>query len=365
VDSLSLSKLQIKNFRNIEDQIISFSKGINCILGDNGNGKTNILEAIYYLAYRKSFRKKNSFPQLLSVDGEKPEILFSSVFNKNNEEEVFYSGRLNSDESTWFLNGKTTKSKLPIKVVFINPFDSFLFFSQASFRRTWFDQYISLIDPLYKQLLSNYTKALKSRNIILSKRPSLNNIQLDVYETEMNTYGVQITKKRIEFLHSIEEYLSATFKKLFSIEHHLSVELSTKCQLNKDDALSSILKKNREVDVQAGRSTYGIHLDDYTLLFDNFNSIDYCSLGQQKMSYLGLLFAYIELFGYKFGSFPIVLIDDVSGELDRVRWENLVNYLDERNFQVLITTANENFKSQLEKISESKKMVIVEGRVIQ
>ena len=108
---------------------------------------------------------------------------------------------------------------------------------------------------------------------------------------------------------------------------------------------------------------YGVHKDDYVLLFDGLNSFDYCSLGQQKMSYLSLLFAYIELFRYKFNAFPIVLIDDVSGELDKFRWKKLVEFLEHSEFQVLITTANEKFKEELEQIQNAKKIYVESGRI--
>jgi DNA replication and repair protein RecF len=94
---------------------------------------------------------------------------------------------------------------------------------------------------------------------------------------------------------------------------------------------------------------------------DGLNSFEYSSLGQQKIAYLSLLFAYIELFRYKFNFYPVLLIDDVSGELDEVRWERLVDYLKMRNFQVFITTANENFKSKLAKIKGANKIKVVSG----
>jgi DNA replication and repair protein RecF len=109
------------------------------------------------------------------------------------------------------------------------------------------------------------------------------------------------------------------------------------------------------------KTHYGIHRDDYVFHFDGFNSFEYCSLGQQKMSFLSLIFAYIELFRYKYTSYPIVLIDDVSGELDSRRWKNLITYLKDKKFQVMITTANENFRKELESIEESTKFYIENG----
>ena len=118
--SYKISKFKVENFRNLDTDIFNFSSNINCIFGQNGNGKTNILEAIYYLAKRKSFRKNTSFPQLLSIDGEKPEIKFQSLFT-NIDEKVSLSGVLSQTNSKWFIDGKTTKSKLKIEIVFINP----------------------------------------------------------------------------------------------------------------------------------------------------------------------------------------------------------------------------------------------------
>ena len=126
-----------------------------------------------------------------------------------------------------------------------------------------------------------------------------------------------------------------------------------------------MLVKNLPQDEMAGHSKYGVHRDDYTILFDGLNSLDYCSLGQQKMAYLGLLFAYIELFRYRLISSPIVLMDDISGELDRVRWGRLVDYLRKKSFQVLITTANEKFGEELSRIEGANRIFIELGSASQ
>ncbi len=117
--SYKISKLQVTNFRNLNPDVISFSSGINCIVGENGNGKTNILEAINVLATKKSFRKNTGFPQFLSIDGGKPEIIFSSVFHNSENEVVSYSSKMTSESILWFLNGAPVKKRLDIKVVFI------------------------------------------------------------------------------------------------------------------------------------------------------------------------------------------------------------------------------------------------------
>ena len=105
--------------------------------------------------------------------------------------------------------------------------------------------------------------------------------------------------------------------------------------------------------------------DDYECRLNSYNSFDYSSLGQQKMSYLSLIFAYLELFRYKMYSYPIVLIDDISGELDETRWTCLIHFLERQMFQVLITTANVNFKQALRKITHIKMLNVKSGNLVE
>ncbi len=359
-----IEKLQIQNFRNLESEIIPFGPNINCIFGENGNGKTNILEAIYFLIKRKSFRKNASFPQILGMDGDNPEILFSSLF-KNLEEgkPITYSGKLSADGGQWHRDGSSTNRKLNIGVLFINPFESHGFHTSASFRRNWIDDHLGQLDSDYKKTLSRYTKSLRFRNKLLSKKPPQYQKQIDAIDKEMGPLSLNLTNKRLQFLEEIKPFIKQAFHNLFSEEHDLTITLDTKINPNSLESYYELVQKNKPKDEVLGHTHYGIHKDDYVLLFDGLNSYDYCSLGQQKMSYLSLLFAYIELFRYKFNSFPIVLLDDVSGELDKFRWSRLVEYIKKKNFQVLITTANDNFKKQLDEIEGANKIQVTSGIV--
>jgi DNA replication and repair protein RecF len=362
MNGYKISKLQTHNYRNLQNQILAFSDGVNCILGENGNGKTNILEAIYYLASRKSFRKNTSFPQILSMDGEEPEIIISSTFSFN-EEEISYSGKITNKNHQWYLNGKPQKKRPDFKIVFINPFDSYNFHNNSTFRRSWLDTHLSQINTHYKQVLNRYNQCLKFRNKLLSKKPSAYLEQVKANDKNMIDLIPEITLMRVEFLADIQSVLGKTFHELFSEEHKLELQLKSdfldysKRQIEEAYALS--LPKDSVI----GYTTKGIHKDDYIFNFDGINSYEFCSLGQQKMSYLGLQFAYIELFRYKLLAYPIVLIDDISGELDRKRWKNLINFLDQKNYQVVLTTANEDFKNELDKVKDIKKFEIKTGEV--
>ena len=356
-------KLQVNNFRNLDNQIIQFSPKINCILGENGNGKTNILEAIHVISNKKSFRKNQSFPQFLSVDCEKPEIIFSSVFIDFENNPFSYSTKMTSEEMLYFQNGKPIKKRIDIKTVFINPFDSYGFHTNPSDRREWVDKYLSLLDETYKKTLSRYQTLLKFRNTLLSKRPPKYIEQIKATLEDFSILSYELTQKRLRFLAELGPFMGQAFKELFLEVHDLKISLDSRFGSMTLNDIKVLYEKQLEKDVERGITSYGPHKDDYVLLFDNFNSFDFCSLGQQKMSYLSLLFAYIELFRYKYSSYPIVLIDDVSGELDQHRWRRLVEYLEKSQFQVLVTTANEKFKEELERIEGANKIHIKNGSI--
>lgn len=360
---LKIAKLQVTHFRNLSTDIIQFVPGINCILGKNGNGKTNILEAIYFLAQRKSFRKNTSFPQLLSFDCEKPEIIFSSLWSDQDGKNHSYSGKVEEKNSQWYLNNVPAKRRPEIKVVFINPFDSFQFMTSASFRRNWIDSHLSQLDPVYKKELKRYEDFLRFRNTLLSKKPHHYLEQIRAIDQQVSEISFLLIKIRKKFLAEMRPLTEERFRLIFSEEHELYLELESDFYLLTAEQIFAELQQNLPKDQILGHTQKGIHRDDYQLKFDGLNGQEFCSLGQQKMSYLSLLFAYIELFRYIFSSYPIVLIDDVSGELDQIRWSRLIDYLKQSEFQVLITTANEQFREELEKINGAKKIYISHGSV--
>jgi DNA replication and repair protein RecF len=364
MNTWKISKLQVTNFRNLNNEVFTFSDGINCILGENGNGKTNLLEAVSVLTTKKSFKKNTSFPQYLSIDCEKPEIIFSSVFQNNEDQKISYSAKINTQEILWYQDGSPIKKKLDIKILFINPFDSYGFHNHASERREWIDYFISQLDPYYKKQLTKYNTSLKYRNILLFKKPTKYKEQIISSDLEFSYVSEYLTQRRVEFLKEIEPFCGEIFQNIFSEKHILQINLDSRIKGLNAEAIQQMYSTNLQKDIERGQTSYGPHKDDYVLLFDGINSLDFCSLGQQKMCYLSLLFAYIELFRYKYMSYPIVLIDDVSGELDQHRWRRLVEYLEKQKFQVLITTANEKFKEELERIKGANKIHIQNGAVI-
>ncbi len=357
-----IKKIMASNFRNLEARALDLSSSINCIFGDNGNGKTNLLEIIHYLFEKKSFRKNTGFAQILSMDAEAPEIGIMALL-EDDLSQYQCSAKIMGKETNWFFNGEKSKKKINGQIVFINPYDFYSFNNVPSERRDWFDNAFSKLDVLYKKNLSYYQKAIKQKNFLLGNKPNRFQEQVKALNSEIANYGKEIIEKRIELVKSLSPFISKIFKEIYAEEHELLIEIESDFQGLDKHEIFELLENNFEKECIIGKSNKGIHRDDYLLHFDGINSFEFCSLGQQKMSFLSLNFAYIELFRYKLSSYPIVLIDDVSGELDRRRWKNLVSFLEQRDFQVFITTANENFKKELKEIVGANLIYIENGMI--
>jgi DNA replication and repair protein RecF len=360
MESWKLKKLQSQNFRNLGNQVFDFVPGINCIFGENGNGKTNLLEAVFLLTNKKSFRKNTSYPQLINVEGGQPEIILQSAFS-NDKDLLAYSMRMGSEHEERFLNNTLEKSKTPVSSVFINPFDSYSFHTSSTFRRQWMDSHLSLMDSDYRKILGKFQKSMRFRNSVLSIGGKNGSNQLKAIDEQVSEYSEIITVKRLDFISGLNQQITSTFKAVFAEEHQLQLDLESLFSLWDKKKIYDFYRHQESIDFKAQVTQVGVHRDDFIFHFDGLNAFEFCSLGQQKMAFLSLIFAYIELFRYKFSSYPIVLIDDVSGELDSRRWENLIRYLETKKFQVLITTANENFGKELERIPNSKKFLIEHG----
>ena len=358
-----LKKLQATNFRNLNTDVFEFVPGINCIFGQNGNGKTNLLEAVYYVTNKKSFRKNTAFPQIMNIEGERPEIVIQTVFENEEDDLLAYSIRFSDSLEERFLNNKPDR-KTPAQSVFVNPFDSYSFHTSSTYRRAWMDSSIGQLNPEYRKILGKFQKAMKFRNSVLGFGGKSAAMQLRAIDEQVAEYSAYLTEARYEFLAELNLWITPTFKAIFSEEHALQLELES--MFTKWDAkrIYDYYRHNETVDLKAGVTKVGIHRDDFVFSFNGLNAFEFCSLGQQKMGFLSLLFAYIELFRYKFTSYPLVLIDDVSGELDSQRWKNLIQYLETKKFQVLITTANENFGKELERIPDSKRFLIDNGKLV-
>src|SRR5690606_12531759 len=213
-----ISKLQLTNFRNLGSDIISFKPKINCIFGENGNGKTNLLEAVHFLIHRKSFRKNTSFPQIISIDSDKAEISFLSYFENDNEK-LSISAKIDNYSSQWYINNQPSKKRIELSALFVNPFDSYAFHTIPSFRRNFIDGHISLLSKDYKKTLKTYQQILKQRNTLLAeKSKDYQNICHALLPQFVDT-SFELVKMRLQFMEEINSFARDIFKKIFAENH--------------------------------------------------------------------------------------------------------------------------------------------------
>ena len=222
----TLQKVRLTNFRNLSEKIIEFKSNLNCICGNNGNGKTNLLEAIYFSINKKSFRKKASFQQILSADSGKSEIISSITVTNKAKDTDYYSIQWESDKYTCILNGQKKIRKPKLSCVFVSPFDSFSFHNESSFRRNLIDSFISRIAPEYKKVLNDYTKLLRQKNSLL--KTTQNIAQIDAIDTILSEKIAFIVKYRVKFIADINPYLKEIYHDIFSNSISLELEIESK-----------------------------------------------------------------------------------------------------------------------------------------
>ncbi len=358
-----IRRLRAENFRNLAEVPVEFSPGINCIFGPNGNGKTNLLEAVHLLTNRRSFRKNTGFAQMLNIEGQDTEIKISAVFADPDRGDLAVSGRLREVGDEWWLENRPEKAKFGAESVFLNPFDSYAFHTSASFRRQWLDSHLGQLDPEYRKALNKFVKALRQRNSLLAgSSGSSAQLQLMALDRPFSELAAFLVGRRLYWAEELNRFITPAFREIFAENHELLLGIDTRFRHADAAKIYDHYRQSEKTDFLAGLTRSGIHRDDTLFSFDGLNSFEFCSLGQQKAGFLSLMFAFIELFRYKFSFYPIVLIDDVSGELDSDRWKNLIHYLRGKTFQVLITTANENFRMELEKIPHAHRIFMGHGR---
>ncbi len=362
MSSLFLEKLELKNFRNLKDISLRFSDKLNVVLGKNGQGKTNLLEAIFFVNQMCSFKSKVNFQQIVNIDANYFEIFFMGLFKDNDN---FYNqsrGRINHSGAKWLWNDQKRNLKNIIPTVFLSPQNSYEFFLKKVIRRGWLDFHLSQLDLQYRKSLKAYNKLLKQRNNLL-KINSINSKLYIALDIELSHLIVEIVKKRISFCKELKPLFTKVFSYFFNLEINLELEYISSLAGVKNSIIYDMLQSNIAEDLKHKVTRIGPHRDDISLHFNFLDLKEFGSLGQQKSAYFSLVFAYVELFRYKFNFYPMVLLDDISGELDNDRWLGLIRYLQNGQFQSFVTTANEAFGMNLRNMEKSKFFKMDSGKV--
>lgn len=355
----------IKNYRNIEYMELEPVDGVNVIYGENGHGKTNIIESIWLFTGCNSFRtRKNN--ELVNKEKD-----FSVI------ETEFFSGQRNQNakliidnKKEAYLNG--IKQISPRK--FLGEFQAVVFSPSMlsvvkdgpSEKRKFIDIAISLVKPNYAVLLSKYNKAVMQRNSLLKQlnQNSKGEELLFAFDEEIARYGGKIIDYRIKFIEEIKKYSAEIYSEISNGREKMTVEYVNSLKETGTDSIqwSEILyenlSNNHEKDVIRLMTSYGPHKDDLDIYLNGMNIRSYGSQGQQRSAALSLKLAEAEILKLICDEQPVALLDDVMSELDEKRQEYLIKYFE--NWQVFVTCCDPSHKS---KIKSDKIFNIVDGKL--
>lgn len=333
-----IKQLRLKNFRNYKDETISFTPKTNILCGDNAQGKTNALEALYMFAFGKSFRTQQDRETIMLGESyTKIDLLYSDAFRDNTIEIIILKDRKKQIKINSVNITKLSELLSKLYVVLFFPEELGLIKDGPYVRRRFLDAALSAARPKYYHILGKYNKILDQRNNLIKKmRISDKNPlsdTLSVWNEGLCTYGMELCRYRTEYI----EKLDAAAKKIHfeATGEELSVSYKTRFQ-TKEEMLSKIEAAfSREL--EQGCTLYGPHRDDIEIIIDKKDSKSFASQGQQRSAVLSLKLAQAELLFSETGEYPILLLDDILSELDEKRRSFLVKKIPDK--QVIITCA--------------------------
>lgn len=322
---MQLNRLRIINYKNIREADLEFSEGINCLLGSNGAGKTNVLDAIYYL----SFCKSHSNPiDTQNITHDEEFFMLEGNYKTEDEEINIYCG-VKKRHKKQFKRDKKDYEKLSehiglIPLVMISPSDEELIHGGSEERRKFIDGFISQYNKKYLQTLLSYKKILEQRNSMLKELQN-DELLFDVIEEQMSVHGAYIHQERKKF---IEQFLPIfqNFHQTISSGKEV-VQLEYKSQLDNGEELSTLLKATRERDFILGYTSKGIHKDDLEMTLDSMPIKRTGSQGQNKTFLIALKLSQFSLLEKISKKRPILLFDDMFDKLDKERAEKIISIM--------------------------------------
>lgn len=335
--AMLIKELELNRFRNYKSQIIEFDPGINIIYGDNGEGKTNIVEAIYLMSIGRSFRTSKD-KEMINLEAETSYIK-AVVENLQRPFKIEYKISKTSKKAIK-INGlpieKLTELLGIINVVIFSPEDLKLVKEGPKERRSFIDREISQIRPKYYQLLNSYHKTLIQRNNLL-KSLKIDEMLLDVYDSALSDSGYAIMCYREEFINEIKEIAGKNHEKISSGKEILEVGYDRNIEVGSKEEYYQILKENRQKDIYRKTTGSGIHKDDLDIKINGIDLRSYGSQGQKRSAAISLKLSEIELIKRIKGEYPVVLLDDIFSELDPKRQHMLLETF--KDTQTFVTAA--------------------------
>lgn len=346
-----LNKLSIINYKNIREATVCLSPKLNCFIGSNGVGKTNFLDAVYYLSFcRSAFNPIDS--QVITHDQEFF-VLDGSYIRDNGDVENIYCGMKRGTKKHFKRNKKEYRRLSEhiglVPLIFVSPSDSILIEGGSEERRRLMDMVISQYDNSYIEALSSYNKSLQQRNALLKMDDEPDVAIMEIWEEQMAVNGEIIYHKRDEFVKLLVPIFQEIYNRISGNHEIVALNYISHCQ--RGDLLD-VIRRDRFKDRAMGYSLHGVHRDDLEMLIDGYQMKREGSQGQHKTFALALKLAQFDfLKRTSSNTAPLLLLDDIFDKLDANRVEQIVNLVAGDNFgQIFITDTN---RDHLDKILAS------------
>ncbi len=356
---MQILDLKLLNFRNYEKLELQFNPFKNIIIGKNGMGKTNIVEAIYVLALTKSFRgskedviiKYNT--DLARIEGTIKDRYKDTykVIIKSNEKKVKINNN-NIDRISDYISR--------INIVLFTSEDLKLIKDTPNTRRKLINIELSQFSNDYLKILTMYNKVLKQRNSYLKTLYINGNASkdyLDILTNQLIEIGIKVNKYRADFINNISKYIEDNYKKIAKKDGLRLVYKSDYNDKSKEELLK-LYKKELNRDMTLGKTNIGIHRDDYEFYLNDKNLKDYGSEGEQKNAVISLKLAEINIFKEEKDVTPILILDDLFSELDQQKINNILKFISE-DIQTFVTTTD--LKKVSKKLMDNSKIFKVDN----
>lgn len=355
-----IKNLQLLNFRNYNELGIELTDGVNIFIGDNAQGKTNILESIYYCSLAKSHRTSKD-KELINWNSEEAYVkayISKERLDKNIEIKVFKDGKKGIRINSIKIN-KIQELMGVFNVVLFSPEDLKIVKESPSYRRKFIDIELCKLNPKYYYCLVQYNKVIDERNTLLKKWNENIESIIDVYDNQLSKFGGYIIRERLKYLKLLNDKGSIIHREITSSLEEISFKYITSIKNfdSPEEDLNNLLKKSIKTDMERRTTSHGPHRDDFSISINNIDTRNFGSQGQQRTSVLTIKFSSLEIIKEQTGEYPVLLLDDVLSELDLNRQKYILNSIN--NVQTIVTcTGIENIKSYL---NEKSKVFIVEG----
>lgn len=356
---MEIKKLKVFNFRNLVEQEINFSEGINLLFGDNAQGKTSVLEAIDLLSRGKSFRTSN-LQELITYDQNSV-----SIFSYIKDAQDFELGlSIQDSKKTAYLNNNKLSSisnlygRLP--TISFNPDDILIIKGSPELRRNLIDKALFETDKRFVKAYLEYKKMLKNK-LSLLKSDYFTKDEVIIINKILANFIVEITNSRLRLIEFLNEKVGSIHSK-YCNEESIFIELDSKFKDLDIEQVYSLLNQYIDREIASKSCLVGSHRDDLIIYLNDKNAKNFASQGQSRSVILSIKLSILNYLDSKLSSSPIVLLDDVNAELDSNRTKAFFDLILSKKYQIFVTSTEDFFNSH-SNLENVTKFVVSSGKI--